>query len=106
MKQIAIIDYYGGTDYRITQGYLADRNHAVYEQDGRLFLVRVERVYQTGQDALFIEDSSTAVITLSNVSTSKHTAQIVARLQGMTAWDWLTQEALTYHGQQYDFHMI
>lgn len=106
MKQIAIIDHFGGLDFRIVTGYLADRNHAVYTQDGRVFLVRVERVYQAGRDALYIEDRSTAVITLSGATTSSHPTQIVARLQGMTAWDWMTQEALTFHGQQYDFHMI
>ncbi|WP_379161333.1 hypothetical protein [Paenibacillus sp. sgz5001063] len=106
MKQIAIIDHFGGLDFRIIPGYLADRCHAVYTQDGRLFLVRVERVYQTGQDALYIEDRSTAVITLSNRGTYHDFDEIIARLQGMTAWDWLTQEALTFHGQQYDFHMI
>ncbi|MNC61223.1 hypothetical protein D3C75_1111530 [compost metagenome] len=106
MKQIAIIDYYGGTDYRIVTGYLADRNHAVYAQDGRLYLVRVERVYQTGQNALYIEDQNTAVITLSSDASGHRIAEIIARLQGMTAWDWLTQEALGFHGQQYDFHMI
>lgn len=106
MKQIAIIDHFGGLDFRIVTGWLADRNHAVYAQDGRLFLVRVERVYQTGQDALYIEDRSTAVLTLGNGTTSYQMAQIVARLQGLTAWDWLTQEALTFHGQQYDFPMM
>jgi hypothetical protein len=106
MKQIAIIDHFGGLDFRIITGYLADRNHAIYPQDGRLFLVRVECVYQTGQDALYIEDRSTAVITLSNRTTSYAIAEIVARLQSMTAWDWLTQEAISFHGQQYDFHMI
>lgn len=110
MRPIAIIDYYGGTDYRIVTGYLADLNHAVYAQDGRVFLVRVDRVYQTGQDTLYIEDRSTAVITLasvgSNVSPVKPVAEIVARLQSMTAWDFLTQEALSFHGQQYDFHLI
>ncbi len=30
MKPIAIIDHFGGTDYRIVTGWLADRNHAVY----------------------------------------------------------------------------
>lgn len=106
MKQIAIIDHFGGLDFRIVTGWLVDRNHAIYTQDGRLFLARVERVYQTGQDALYIEDRNTAVITLSNAQTSAHLTQIVARLQGMTAWDWLTQEVLGFHGQQYDFHMI
>lgn len=106
MKQIAIIDHFGGLDFRTVTGYLADRNHAVYTQDGRLFLVRVERVYQTGQDALYIEDRSTAVITLSKATTWSDVAQIIARLQSMTAWDWLTQDALGYRGQQYDFHMI
>lgn len=104
MKQIAIIDHFGGLDFRIVTGWLADKTNAVYAQDGRLFLVRVERVYQTGQDALYIEDRSTAVITLASGSTSTQIAQIIARLQSMTAWDWLTQEALGFHGQQYDFH--
>ncbi|OMF21869.1 hypothetical protein [Paenibacillus sp. FSL H8-0259] len=106
MKQIAIIDHMGGIDFHIIAGHLADCNHAVYTQDGRLFLVRVERVYQTGQDALYIEDRSTAVITLASGTSSSQLTQIIARLQGMTAWDWLTQEALTFHGQQYDFHII
>ncbi len=105
MKQIAIIDHFGGLDFRIIPGYLADRNHAVYTQDGRLFLVRVERVYQAGSD-LYIEDRSTAVITLSNRCTFNEIAQIVARLQGMTAWEFLTQDVLNFPGQQYDFHMI
>jgi hypothetical protein len=109
VKQIAIIDHMGGLDFRIIPGYLADRNHAVYAQDGRLFIVRVERVYQAGSD-LYIEDRSTAVITLASGllddAGDRKIAQTVSRLQGMTAWDWLTQEALTSHGQQYDFHMI
>jgi hypothetical protein len=105
MKQIAIIDHLGDLDYRIELGYLVDCNHAVYSQDGRLFLVRVERVNQAAPE-LYIEDRSTAVITLGKLPTSGSIAQIVARLQDMTAWDWLTQEALTFHGQQYNFHMI
>ncbi|MNL59573.1 hypothetical protein D3C87_1833140 [compost metagenome] len=63
-------------------------------------------MYQTGQDALYIEDRSSAVITLSKTTTWSDIAQIIARLQGMTAWTFLTQEALNFHGQQYDFHMI
>lgn len=106
MRPIAIIDHFGGLDFRIVTGWLADRNHAVYVQAGRLFLVRVDRV----QDTLYVEDRRTAVITLASslrqTDGESKAAQIVERLQGMTAWTFLTQEALNFNGQQYEFHMI
>ncbi|WP_222850479.1 hypothetical protein [Paenibacillus tengchongensis] len=56
---------------------------------------------------MYIEDRSTAVITLAETPELGHRAdEIITRLQGMTAWAFLTQVALTYRGQQYDFHMI